>query len=313
MPFPGTHRRATKKGFMKRGNHQTPYRFALGAFAFLAAGLLLPSLAHACGSVNLTIVKTGPPSASPNNLVIYNVTVSQSGIGHANNVVVFDQVPAGLTFSATGSSSHCVLVGSQVQCTSPHPLGLSEGDDGEDSEPSVTFPIAFLVPGSPAQCVIQNVARVVSAETPQEEASNTVTTPIVCVTPTPTTTPIPTANPFPTFAPSSSQVVSPGTSPSPQISSTAPLTQAPQPVANTYSNVPQPRQMLDQTGTTQLGFAPSGQNTQELEQLRQEVAQLRQQLQQNQNRTPTPTPVPTPQKIIGAVPSASAPQYTTIR
>ncbi len=62
---------------------------------------------------DLSVTKTGPGEANPNNLVDFTVIVTNNGPGTATNTVVNDPTPAGLTFisnsGACGTAYPCLL------------------------------------------------------------------------------------------------------------------------------------------------------------------------------------------------------------
>lgn len=185
---------------------------SLGIFA-------LPALAQACGAVNLQISKSGPAAVKAGEVIVYTVTVTQQGSGRPTQVKVFDSIPAGLVFNALASSPQCGQQGSHVVCTPPGGQisggtnGNNDDDDDDDNKKvrSVTFTIAFNVPGSPSQCLIQNAASVLAAEQTGGKTSNTVSTVIEnCgVTPTPSPTPSPTPTPTPCPCTTSTPAVTP--------------------------------------------------------------------------------------------------------
>lgn len=68
-------------------------------------------------SPDLSITKTGPSSVERGSDITYTVQVSNAGPGNAQNVVVTDDVPAGLTFKPSSSSNECALTGTTISCT----------------------------------------------------------------------------------------------------------------------------------------------------------------------------------------------------
>ncbi len=71
-----------------------------------------------CQPPNFTIVKTGPATASPGNIINYDVTITNVGSMAQNNIRIFDTIPSGgLTWFPTGSTFGCSQVGGAMACT----------------------------------------------------------------------------------------------------------------------------------------------------------------------------------------------------
>src|SRR5205823_62727 len=76
---------------------------------------------------DLTISKTAPATAIAGDPAGFNygLTVTNNGPSvHTGNLTVTDTLPAGTTFSATGSSTECGAVGQLVTCTRSLTLGV---------------------------------------------------------------------------------------------------------------------------------------------------------------------------------------------
>ena len=116
-------------------------------------------------SADVSIVKSGPASASPGANVTYTLLVSNAGPATATNVVVADPAPAGLTF-----------VAASTPCAGGFPCALGDLESGAGAIVTVTFAVDASATGS-----ITNVATVAS-ETPDPSPANnngTAVTPLV--------------------------------------------------------------------------------------------------------------------------------------
>jgi uncharacterized repeat protein (TIGR01451 family) len=115
---------------------------------------------------DLSIVKSGPPSASPGGLVTYTVTVTNLGPSTASSIVVNDATPAGLTFA-----------GNSGACATPYPCNLAAP---LASGQSATITTMYSIPANYAGTSITNTASVSSAATDSNLANNSssVTTPV---------------------------------------------------------------------------------------------------------------------------------------
>lgn len=80
---------------------------------------LVTTTINAAPTPNLTIVKTGPNTATVGTNFAYSLTVNNTGTAATNGVVtVTDVLPAGLSFvSGTGTGWSCTAVGQTVTCT----------------------------------------------------------------------------------------------------------------------------------------------------------------------------------------------------
>ncbi len=67
-------------------------------------------------TVDVSIVKSGPPAINRGDTVRYSVTVKNEGTAVANNVTITDPVPANTTFNQSQSDSPCALQGGNVVC-----------------------------------------------------------------------------------------------------------------------------------------------------------------------------------------------------
>jgi len=114
---------------------------------------------------DLSIVKSGPPSASPGGLVTYTVTVTNLGPSTASSIVVTDPDPPGLTFVSNSGA-----------CTGTYPCSLSPLASGQ----SATITTTYSVPANYAGTSITNTASVSSAATDNNSSNNSssVTTPV---------------------------------------------------------------------------------------------------------------------------------------
>jgi uncharacterized repeat protein (TIGR01451 family) len=115
---------------------------------------------------DLAISKTGPPSASPGQLVSYTVTVTNLGPSTASSIVVTDPTPAGLTFvSNTGA------------CTTAYPCNLAAPLPAGQT---ATITTTYSVPANYAGTSITNTASVSSAASDSNPSNNSssVTTPV---------------------------------------------------------------------------------------------------------------------------------------
>jgi uncharacterized repeat protein (TIGR01451 family) len=114
-------------------------------------------------SADLTVVKTGPASATPGENVSYTLSVSNDGPSNAAGVILDDPTPAGLTF-----------VSATAPCASGFPCALGTLAPGADTTVTVTF----AVPAGHAGAIV-NTATVSSSTADPDPGSNssTVTTP----------------------------------------------------------------------------------------------------------------------------------------
>ncbi|UPA22128.1 DUF11 domain-containing protein [Candidatus Peribacteria bacterium] len=68
------------------------------------------------GNPDLSITKSGPATAGYNSTVVYTLTVTNSGQGTAQNVIVTDAFPSGFIYNDSASDSRCNLEVGQVRC-----------------------------------------------------------------------------------------------------------------------------------------------------------------------------------------------------
>ncbi|ANB17311.1 DUF11 domain-containing protein [Dokdonella koreensis] len=115
-------------------------------------------------SANLSVVKTGPASATPGQNVSYTLAVSNGGPSDAQAVVLNDSTPAGLTF-----------VSASAPCAGGFPCTL--GTVAVDATVSVT--VTFAIPAGHSGSIV-NTATVSSSTTDPDPSGNssTVTTPV---------------------------------------------------------------------------------------------------------------------------------------
>jgi uncharacterized repeat protein (TIGR01451 family) len=114
---------------------------------------------------DLQITKSGPPSASPGNLITYTVTVTNLGPSTAGSIVVSDTTPAGLTFVSNSGA-----------CTGTYPCGIGSLGAGQ----SATIMSTYNIPSNYGGTSVTNTASVSSAANdgnPSNDSSS-VTTPV---------------------------------------------------------------------------------------------------------------------------------------
>lgn len=140
----------------------------LGYSPTMTTNMITTLVGGACTPPNLTIAKTGSASIVMGQTIVYAVTVTNSGQTAADNVVVTDPVPTGMTFTAAASDSSCSLQGNNVTCA----LGTVP------RESSRTIKIAFMV-NVPTICMgaitLQNQASVSTSTTESNTSDNTST------------------------------------------------------------------------------------------------------------------------------------------
>jgi uncharacterized repeat protein (TIGR01451 family) len=113
---------------------------------------------------NLSIVKTAPSGTiTRGNVITYSVVVTNAGPSAATNVVVRDQVPAGVTFAAGSSDNACSLQGNEVVCAigdlaknATRTLALSFNVPTIDNCADSTLANTATVSGSPNDSVTSN-------------------------------------------------------------------------------------------------------------------------------------------------------------
>ncbi len=117
---------------------------------------------------NLSIVKSGPPSVTAGQNIVYTVVVTNNGPSPATGTVVSDPTPVGIAFiSNTGA------------CTTTYPCSLGTLNAGQ----SVTITSTYNVPSSYSGPSVSNTATVSSAVNDPNIADNssTVTTTVTAV------------------------------------------------------------------------------------------------------------------------------------
>ncbi|HJW93976.1 MAG TPA: hypothetical protein VJ901_10175, partial [Thermoanaerobaculia bacterium] len=114
---------------------------------------------------DLQITKSGPPSASPGNLIVYTVTVSNLGPSTAGSIVVTDATPAGLTFVSNGGA-----------CSGTYPCGIGSLNAGQ----SASITSTYSIPANYGSSSVTNTASVSSAASDANPSndSSSVTTPV---------------------------------------------------------------------------------------------------------------------------------------
>lgn len=158
----------------------------------------------------LALTKTGTASAQRSTAVNYTVTASNTGIAIANNVVITDTLPLGLTGISSGTPGCSV---------NPTGTVLTCGPFSINPAASKTVTVSATVSATAACGQAQTNQASVSYETPQgtplpavnASANTTVTCPTP--TPTPSATPTPTPKPpTPTPTPSPASTTNSSTS-----------------------------------------------------------------------------------------------------
>ena len=110
---------------------------------------------------DLGITKTGPATVVAGNLLVYTITVTNSGPSDAAGVVVSDATPTGLVF-----------VSNAGDCTTAFPCALGVVPAGATRTITTTFSVPITYPGLGP---IVNVASV-SSTTPDDTAANNTAT-----------------------------------------------------------------------------------------------------------------------------------------
>jgi large repetitive protein len=112
-------------------------------------------------SADLSVVKTGPPSAAIGSTVTYHITVTNNGSDDATNVVLADTISAGLT-----------LVSADAPCTTGFPCTIDTVNAGA----KVTINATFSIPGgySGADPIVNTVT--VSSDTDDPVSGNNTST-----------------------------------------------------------------------------------------------------------------------------------------
>lgn len=112
-------------------------------------------------AADLSLVKTGPSTLTSNGPVNYTLTVRNNGPSDAENVVVTDNLPAGL-ITPTTSTPNCAFVGSALTCTAST---LADGA-------TIVISVQATVDPSFGGPRIVNTAQVSSATTDPNTANN---------------------------------------------------------------------------------------------------------------------------------------------
>jgi uncharacterized repeat protein (TIGR01451 family) len=125
-----------------------------------------PATTSIAAQADLAIVKNGPASVAPGQLITYSIDVSNLGPSTATSVVVSDATPPGLVF-----------VSNSGDCTTPFPCNIASLASGA----SASIDSTFSVPAGYASTTITNTAGVSSAASDPSAGNNssTVTTPVV--------------------------------------------------------------------------------------------------------------------------------------
>lgn len=89
---------------------------AIGSVLLCLAGLTQAGPVYAAGTADLSLTLNGPASVNEGEDVVYGARVVNDGPDSASGIVLTDQVPAGLSFEASKSTSVCGLTGSTVTC-----------------------------------------------------------------------------------------------------------------------------------------------------------------------------------------------------
>ncbi len=105
---------------------------------------------------DITVVKTGPPSAALGSTVSYSLVVSNNGPDSAENVSLNDPTPSGLIFDSA-----------ETPCAAGFPCALGDMAPGD----SMTIHVTFQVPAAFADTQITNTATV-STDTEEIDLSN---------------------------------------------------------------------------------------------------------------------------------------------
>jgi uncharacterized repeat protein (TIGR01451 family) len=161
----------------------TRFRFEIPVSSVAAAGLFLTATATApvdptntsefggpvsitAGGADVSVVKAGPPGATPGSTVTYTITVRNDGADAATGVTVQDPTPAGLLFSTNAGA-----------CTTPFPCVLGTIPSAQSRSITTTYsvPSGYVSPNP-----IVNQATATTTAPDANPANNTavVTTPI---------------------------------------------------------------------------------------------------------------------------------------
>ncbi len=133
------------------------------------------STSSTTGTNDLSLSKSGPATAAYNSTVVYTLTVTNSGPAVAQNVIVTDAFPAGLTYIDAASDSRCDLTSGQVRCF------LGNMNPGTQS-----LSLSFQTPVASTPCMNTNLYNTAIVSTASVDPnmnnnmSNTTTTTLTC-------------------------------------------------------------------------------------------------------------------------------------
>ncbi len=116
------------------------------------------------GNVDLVMQKTGPATVTRGNNITYSLTVTNNGPAAAQNVVISDPIPAGLSF-VSSSGGNCSVVNNALQCTV---ASLASGQ----STGIITATFAVPTIANCTQTTLTNTATVTSGSTDTNTANN---------------------------------------------------------------------------------------------------------------------------------------------
>src|SRR5437016_5335936 len=141
--------------------------------------------AAAPGAPDLSLVKTGPTSVAPGEVIIYTLNYSSktNSAATATCVQVSDILPATVTFNPGSLPTNAVLVGNTIYWDLPN---LAVGTNGV-----ITFQVQVNT-NTPYSYSFTNTAQIFSAENDQDYSDNTaiwITTTISCTKPAVSVTP----------------------------------------------------------------------------------------------------------------------------
>ncbi len=120
----------------------------------------------------LAVDKNGPASVVSGQNIVYTITVRNTSATAAQNVVVTDFIPSGLTFASTASTGGCYQQGGLVRC----PIGTMQ--PGAVQTVTIGFQTPLQTPCVPSS--VQNQAVAQADNTAAATSSQTVTTQVTC-------------------------------------------------------------------------------------------------------------------------------------
>ncbi|MDD5026269.1 MAG: hypothetical protein PHH13_02715, partial [Candidatus Peribacteraceae bacterium] len=141
---------------------------------------------------DVLITKAGPPTVQGGSIVLYTLMAFNLGPATAQNVVMRDAIPYGLTFNAANSDAICAQSGTTVLCT----VGTLTSGDSRVATVAFNVPLIPFLPCTGSSCpvpmppycgtTIQNQATVISTNDPNaaNNTSQTVVTHVQCQNPT---------------------------------------------------------------------------------------------------------------------------------